>query len=112
MRNDGIESLSSYRDLGGLPMISSDLFTCDSEGTPCRYGVPAALDQDPFPAPAVEFPVEDALPRAKDFGELSRAVEPAAGYRHHAAHDLPFEVGVGVVYTGAIVQPAFGRRNR
>ena len=29
MRNDGIESLYSYRDLGGLPVISSDLFTYD-----------------------------------------------------------------------------------
>ena len=29
------------------------------------------LDQHPLPTPAVEFPVKDLLPRAKDFDEPS-----------------------------------------
>ena len=70
MRIDRIESLSNDHDLGGLPMISSDLFTND-------------LDQHPLPPAPVELAVEDPLPRAK--------VETAVGHRHHnfAAHDLP-----------------------
>ena len=62
---------SQDHDLGRLHMISSDLFTYDSEGTPCRYGVPAALDQYPLPPPVVKFAVKDPLPRAEDFGEPS-----------------------------------------
>jgi hypothetical protein len=62
-------------------MISSDLFTHDSEGTPCRYGVPAALDQHPLPPPPVKTPgpaiqlTQDPLPGAK--------VEAAIGHRDH-----------------------------
>src|SRR5207244_270545 len=49
------------------------------------------LHQHPFRPPAVEFAVENLLPRAE--------VEFAFGDRHDhfAAHDLPFVVGVGVV---------------
>jgi hypothetical protein len=50
-------------------------------------GTPAAVDQHPFPPPAIEFAVKDPLPGAKDFGEPSgdvrgtrqveRSVEPS-----------------------------------
>jgi hypothetical protein len=55
---------------------------------------PSRLAGQPF-----RLASEDSLPRAEDFGELSEAVEPAAGHRHHhlTAHDLPFQVRVGVV---------------
>ena len=67
-------------------MISSDLCTYD-------------LDQHTLPPPAVKLPVENPLPGAKDFGELSEAVEPTVGHRHHylAAHDLPLQMCVGIV---------------
>jgi hypothetical protein len=65
-------------------MISSDLFTYD-------------LDQHPLPPPAVELPVEDALPGAK--------VQPAAGDSNHhlAPHHLPLQVRVCIVLPGVIV---------
>ena len=59
--------------------------------------LPNDLDQHPLPPPAVELAVEDPLPRAK--------VEAAVGYRDDdlAAHDLSLQVGVGVVFAGAVV---------
>ena len=67
-------------------MISSDLLTYD-------------LDQHPLPPPAVEFAVENPLPGAKDFGEPSEAVEAAVRHSNDnlAAHNLPFQMRVGVV---------------
>jgi len=55
------------------------------------------LDQHPLPPPPVEFTVEDTLPRAKDFGELGEAVQPAVGHRHNnlAAHNLALHMSVG-----------------
>ena len=71
---------------------------------------PDYLNQHPLPPPAVKLAVKDPLPCAEDFGEFGEAVEPAVGHRHHrlAAHDLPLEVGVGVILTRPIVQPASG----
>ena len=58
---------------------------------------PDDLDQHPLRPMAVELAVEDLLPRPE--------VELALGDRHDdfAAHDLPFQVGVGVVLAGAVV---------
>ncbi len=52
---------------------------------------PNDLHQHPLAAAAVELAVEDLLPGAE--------IEPAIGDGHHhlPAHDLPFQVGVGVV---------------
>jgi hypothetical protein len=101
-------------------------------GNPCGYVVrpcladwpllPDDLDQYPLPPPAVEFPVEEPLPGTKDFGELSRAVEPAVGHRDHnlAPHHLPLQMGVGLpvpsfwtgVLTGAVMPILVNRRMR
>src|SRR5450432_1527089 len=59
-----------------------------------------------FSAAAVEFAVEDLFPRAEiefAFGD---------GDDHFAAHDLALEVGIGVVFAGAIVPVGAGRRVR
>jgi len=55
------------------------------------------FDKHPLPAAAVEFAVEDLLPRAE--------IEFALGDRDHdfAAHDLALQMGVGVVFAAAIV---------
>ena len=55
------------------------------------------LHQHPLAPPAVEFAVEDLLPRAK--------VQPPPGHGDDdlAAHHLPFEVRVAVVLAGAVV---------
>ena len=55
------------------------------------------FDQNALPATAVELPVKDLFPRAK--------IQPAIGDgRHHlAAHDLPLEVGITVVFAGAVM---------
>jgi len=47
-----------------------------------------------------------AEPQAKGSVEPSR--RPAGDRHHHVARDLPFEVRVGVVFSGAIVRPASG----
>ena len=66
--------------------------------------LPDYLDQDSFPTPAVELAVKDLLPGAK--------LETALGHCNHhlAAHDLPFQVSVGIVLAGAIVLILAGRR--
>jgi hypothetical protein len=39
--------------------------------------------------PPMKFPRKDPFPGAKDFGELSEAVEPPVGHRNHfSAHHL------------------------
>ena len=57
-----------------------------------------------FAPPAVEFAVENLFPRPE--------IEFAFGDRDDdfAAHDLTFEMGVGVVFSGAIVLISGGRR--
>src|SRR5687767_1842047 len=55
------------------------------------------FDEDAFAAVAVEFAVEDLFPGA----EVKFAV--GDGDDDFAAHDLAFEVGVGVVFAGAVV---------
>ena len=62
-----------------------------------RMLFPDHLDQHPLRPVAVELAVEDLLPRAE--------VELALGDRDDdlAAHDLPLQVGVGVVLAGAVV---------
>jgi len=69
---------------GGFYFIPSTLLAYD-------------LDQDALPAPPVELTVEDLLPGAE--------VQPAVGDRHDhfAPHDLPLQMGVGVVLAGAVV---------
>ena len=80
---------------------------------------PYNLDQDTLPAPAVKLAVKDLPPRAKDFDELSRVVQPPVGDRHDdlAAHHLSLQMGVAVVpstplrtgLAGAIVAVAADR---
>jgi len=55
------------------------------------------LHQHPLAAAAVELAVENLLPGAE--------VQFAVGDRHHhfPAHDLPLQVGVGVVLAGVVV---------
>jgi hypothetical protein len=55
------------------------------------------LDQHPLPPPAIEFAVKDPFPRAK--------IELAVGHRNHhfAAHHLPLQVRIGIVFTGTVV---------
>src|SRR5216684_5364799 len=62
-----------------------------------RPSLPQHLDQHALVAAAVEFAVEDLLPRAE--------VELAARDRDHhlAAHDLPLVMRVPVVLAGAVV---------
>ena len=66
--------------------------------------LPNDLDQHPLAPAAVELAVEDLLPRAE--------VELALGDGHDdlAAHDLPLQVGVGVVLAGAVVVVVLRRR--
>ena len=61
--------------------------------------LPDGLDQHPTPPSAIEFAVEDPLPPAQGPGEQSETIEPAVGHRDHhlVAHDLPLQVGVGIV---------------
>ena len=56
-----------------------------------------SFDQHAFSAAAIEFAVEDLFPRSE--------IESALGDRDYdfAAHDLAFEVSVGVVFTRAIM---------
>ena len=68
--------------------------------------LPNDLDQHALSAAAVEFAVEDLFPRAEiefAFGD---------GDDDFAAHDLAFQVGVGVVFAGAVVVVGAGRRVR
>jgi len=55
------------------------------------------FDQDPFAAPAVEFAVVNLFPRP----EIQRAF--GDGHDHFAAHDLAFDVRVGVVLARPVV---------
>ena len=67
---------------------------------------PDDLHQRAFSAAAVELAVENLLPRAEvefAFGD---------GDDDLAAHDLALEVGVGVIFAGAIVPVGAGRRVR
>jgi hypothetical protein len=64
------------------------------------------LHEDAFAAVAVEFAVEDLFP----WTEIEFAV--GDGDDDFAAHDLAFEVGVGVVFAGAVVVVLGGRRVR
>ena len=74
-------------------MISSDLFT-------------DVLYQHSLPASPVELAIEDPLPGTK--------VESAVGHRddHLAAHDLPLQVGVGVIFARPVVLILTNRRVR
>jgi hypothetical protein len=65
------------------------------EKTP--FSLPDDLDQDTLRAVAVELAVENLFPGA----EVQLA--PGDGADDLAAHDLPFQVGVGIVLAGAIV---------
>jgi hypothetical protein len=65
---------------------------------------PDDFDQHTFSATAIELAVEDLFPRAE--------VELAFGDGDDdlAAHDLPFHVGVGIVFAGAVVLVLGGGR--
>jgi hypothetical protein len=55
------------------------------------------LDQHPFAASAIEFAIKDLLPRAQ-------VQCPASDCHHHLTpHDLTFQVGIAVIFTGAVV---------
>ena len=60
------------------------------------------LHQHPLPAAAIKFAVENLFPRAE--------VELAFSNRDYnfAAHKLPFDVGVAVVFAGEIVSIVAG----
>ena len=60
------------------------------------------LHQHPLPPPAVKFAVKDLLPWAE--------IEPAIGDGddYLATHDLPLEVGVGIVLARAVVEVLAG----
>ena len=64
------------------------------------------LDQHSLCASAVEFAVEDLFPRA----EIQFAL--GDGDDDFAAHDLALEMGVGVVFAGAVVLIGAGRSVR
>ena len=55
------------------------------------------LYQDPFPSPAVEFPVEDLLPRPKIKFTICHS------NHHFPSHDLAFHVRIGIVFTRVVV---------
>ena len=59
--------------------------------------VPYDLDQNALRPPAIEFAVEDSLPRS----EVKSTVSD--GNDDFAAHDLSFVVGVPVIFARAIV---------
>jgi hypothetical protein len=61
---------------------------------------PNNLHQHSLRPPSVEFAVEDLLPRAE--------IELTArnGDYHFAAHDLPFQMRIGVVFARAVVMIA------
>jgi hypothetical protein len=61
------------------------------------------LDENPLAPPAVEFSVEDLLPRA----EIEFLFPD--GHYDFVAHDLPIHVGVGVVLAGAVMAVLRGR---
>ena len=64
--------------------------------------LPNDLYEQPFAPLAVELVVEDMLPRAE--------VERAIRYRHNdlPAHDLPFQMGVGVILIAVVAVLAVG----
>ena len=64
------------------------------------FGFADNFDQRAFAAAAVEFAVEDLFPRP----EIEFAV--GDGDDDFAAHDLALQVGVGVVFAGAVVAVA------
>ena len=64
---------------------------------------PDHLDQHPFGAVAIKFAVEDLLPRA----EIK--FTPGNGHDNFPTHDLPFHVGIGIIFAGAVVMVALGR---
>src|SRR5271169_3515609 len=73
--------------------------TASADGSPSEEppgSLPNDLHEDPLPAHAVKFPVEDLFPRAK--------VEPPSGHRDDdlAAHDRALEVGVRVVLAAVV----------
>src|SRR2546422_2684810 len=55
------------------------------------------FNEDPLATTAVELPVEDLLPGAE--------VQPSAGDGHDylASHDLPLDVGIGVIFARLVV---------
>ena len=67
---------------------------------------PDYLDQHALFSPAVEFAIENLFPRPE--------IQFAFGDRNDnfAAHDLTFEVGVSIVFTGPVVSIAARRRVR
>ena len=55
------------------------------------------LDQDPFPPSAVKLSVKDLLPGTKiklTFGDR---------YHHFPPHQLPFEMGIAIIFSGAVM---------
>ena len=64
------------------------------------------LDQHSLSPSAIEFAVENLFPRAEIQFALSDCDDD------FSAHDLPLQMGVGVVFAGPIVAIAGGRRMR
>ena len=55
------------------------------------------LNQHTLSTPAVKLAIEDLLP----WSEVEFAI--GDGYNNFATHDLPFQMGVGVVFAGSVV---------
>src|SRR4051812_27040886 len=72
-------------------------------GSYCCVSIADDFYKHALASPAVEFAVKDLLPRAEiefAFGD---------GDDDFATHDLAFEMGVGVIFAGAIVTISGGR---
>jgi hypothetical protein len=91
--------------LSGRRHYSPITFTNTSGTAPAAAGalLPNQFHQHAIRPPPVEFAVEDLLPGAE--------VEFAGGDGGDdlAAHDLSLEMGVGIVFAGAVVAVAIGR---
>jgi hypothetical protein len=58
---------------------------------------PNDFDQYPLIPMAIKLTIKDLFPRAKIKASLRN------GYHHFPAHDLAFQVGIGIVFTGAVM---------
>jgi hypothetical protein len=81
--------------LNGINNVLRDFvcFLIQSDGSLFPYD----FDQNPLPSPSIKFTVENPLPSAE--------IQATIGHCNHdfSTHDLPLQVGVGVILPGAVV---------
>ena len=101
----GLEALAVEAGIDGVSEVEARTWrvvvgSISLHPPPWAASLPDDLDQDALAAAAIEFAVEYLLPRPE--------VQPPVGDGHHhlAAHDLPLQVGIGVVLAGLVVLPA------